>query len=259
MNFPTFTHLKSRAVVSVALAWSLVIAIVAFATLRVVPPTPALAADDHSAFTKSITVVGEGKTKIKPDIARVNIGVEVLRPSVLEASKANKEQVDAVLKALTSKGVADKDIQTSGFSVYAERYGSEGPLPEDKVNYRVSNNVTVVIRDLDKLGEILDAAIESGANNIYGVDFSVESPKAAQSEARKLAIDDARAKAEELAKLTGVGVGEVLTVSEIIGSVGYMSANVFPVAQGLGGGGGPAITPGTLEVSVSIQVSYALK
>ncbi len=207
---------------------------------------------------RTITVVGEGKVTIEPDIARAQIGVEVIKSSVKEASDANKAALEAVLAALKAQGIADEDIQTSGFSIYAERYGTDGPLPEDQVNYRVSNNVAVVIRELDKVGAILDAAIEAGANNIYGIEFSLEDPSTFESEARQGAVADARAKAEELAELNGVTAGDVVSISEVIGNGGgYYNSNFAEVSRAMGGGGTP-VSPGQLDLTMQLQVVYTI-
>lgn len=223
------------------------------------PVSVANAQSTQSTLNRAITVVGEGKVSISPDIARAQIGVEVMMPSVKAASDANKELLDAVLAALIDQGIAEEDIQTSGFSVYAERFGPEGPLPADQTNYRVSNNVAVVVRDLAKLGDVLDAAIEAGANNIYGVEFSLDDPSVVESEARQSAVEDARAKAEELAELTGVTVGEVVNISEVIGNAGgYYTSNFAEMSRGLGGGGSTPISPGQLELVMQLQVTYAI-
>lgn len=225
----------------------------------------ALAQPARSALAQSapgtagaITVVGEGKVRTDPNVARATIGVDVMRPSVADASAANKKIIDAVLSVLKELGLTDKELQTSGYSVYAERYGPNGPLPEDQVNYRVTNNVSVTIRDLSKVGDILDAAIKAGANNIYGVEFSVENRGAFESDARKLAIEDARMKAEELATLTGVKLGKVIGVSEVIGNVGFFAGNFSQAAQGFGGGGAPSIQPGQLDLVMQIQVMFEI-
>ena len=84
-------------------------------------------------------------------------------------------------------GIADKDIQTSGYSVYSERYGSDG-RPADRIQYRVTNKVNVLIRDLDQVGQVLDASIKAGANSIYGVEFLLDDATAARSAARKQAV-----------------------------------------------------------------------
>lgn len=209
---------------------------------------------------RTITVVGEGKVSIKPDTALANIGVEVIKPTVKEASAENKTAIASVLEALMAQGVAEKDIQTSGFSIYAERYNQEGSDPSEQIRYHVSNNVAVVIRDLDKVGDTLDAAIEAGANNIYGVTFSVSDPTKLESETRAKAIDDAKAKAADLAKLTGVTVGDVVSISEVIGGNGggaYQS-NFSKAAMGMGGGGATPVNPGELELSMQLQVVYSI-
>lgn len=221
--------------------------------------TPAVKAQATTATPgRTITVVGEGKVSIEPDVARANFGVEVVRPTVREALDLNDQTMDAVLTALAEQGIAEEDIQTTGFSIYAERFGPQGPLPEDQVNYRVSNSVMVVIRDLENIAGVVDAAVEAGANNIYGIEFRVDDSSAQESEARAGAIEDARAKAEELAGLTGVTVGEVVSVSEVIASGGYISSN-FAQERGMGGGGGATpISPGQLELLMQLQVTYAI-
>lgn len=207
---------------------------------------------------RTITVVGEGKVRIQPDVARANFGVEVVQSSVREALDENSRTMDEVLAALEEQGIRERDIQTTGFSIYAERFGPQGPLPEDQVNYRVSNNVMVVIRDLESVGAVVDAAVEAGANNIYGIEFRVDDPSSLESEARQGAVEDAAAKAEELAELTGVTVGNVISISEVISSGGYYASN-FAQSLGLGGGGGATpISPGELELVMQLQVTYAM-
>lgn len=206
---------------------------------------------------RSITVIGEGNVMIQPDVARANFGVEVVRPTVREALDENKVTMEAVLAALTEQGIEEKDIQTTGFSIYAERFGPQGPLPEDQVNYRVSNNVTVVIRDLANVGTVVDATVEAGANNIYGIEFRLDDPSTVESEARESAIADAKAKAEELAELTGVSIGEVVSISEVI-SNGYFSSNFAQNASMALGGAATPISPGELQLTMQLQVSYAI-
>jgi uncharacterized protein YggE len=111
------------------------------------------------------------------------------------------------------------------------------------------------VRDVNQLGDVLDKAVAAGANNIYGVNFSVDDTAKLEADARAKAVADAKARAQELAQLNGVQLGEVLTVSEVIGGPAY------PMdfgAKGIGGGGTP-VQPGELEVSMSIQITYAAK
>jgi len=217
-------------------------------------------AETTSALPRTITVVGEGSVKIKPDVAQANIGVEVVEPTVKEASRGARDTMEAVLKALTEQGVDEKDIQTSGFSVWTERpYGPEGP--SDEVLYHVSHQVAVTVRDLDTVGTVLDAAIEAGANNIYGVTFSLADPSQVESRARKEAVANAQAKAQELATLNDVEVGDVVSVSEVIGGRGGYYTSVVreaAVSAGMGGGGGP-IAPGELEFTLQLEIVYTVQ
>lgn len=212
---------------------------------------------------RTITVVGEGVVKIKPDIAQVNIGVEVVKPTVKEASGAANEIMDAVLAALAEAGVEEKDIQTSGFSIWVERvYGPDGSFDDEQNRYHVNNNVFAVLRDLDSVGETLDAAIEAGANNIYGVTFSLDNPKSVESDARAKAVENAAAKAAELAELNGVEVGAVESISEVVGQGGgYFGGNFAAAAPafGGGGGGGTSVSPGELSLSMQLQITYELQ
>lgn len=206
----------------------------------------------------TITVVGEGKVTIEPDIARANIGVEVSGNTVADASAESKALIQAIVTVMEEQGIAPKDIQTSNFNIYAERYGPEGPLADDEIQYRVNNMVMVVIRDLDRVGDILDAAIEAGANSIYGVTFQVEDPSSVESDARQRAVEDARAKAEELASLTGVGIGNVISISEVVGGNGGYYQSNFDAESAALGSGGDGFSPGELSLVMRLQISYAI-
>jgi uncharacterized protein YggE len=222
------------------------------------PLSPALQAEP--VLPRTITVVGEGKVKIKPDIAQINIGIEIVGDTVQAASSQAADTMDTVLATLTAQGVDQKDIQTSGYNVWVERpYGPEGPTGDTL--YHVNNNVSVTIRDLDSVGTILDAAIEAGANSIYGVTFSVADPSGLMSEGREKAVADARSKAEELAELNNVTVGEVISISEVIAAGGSYAGGFrgLPAAAEMGGGGGGPISPGELEMMVQLQITYAIQ
>ena len=165
----------------------------------------------------------------------------------------------ALAMTLQEQGVAPEDMQTSGFSVFAERYGPEGPRAEEDTLYRVTNSITVTIRDLEKVGAILDAAVEAGANNIYGVEFKLENTDDAKAEARQLAVEDAGVKAAQLAEYAQVSVGNIVSISQVIGGNGGLYLGVREqFAAGLGGGGGTPIVPGQIEVNETVQITYAI-
>lgn len=212
---------------------------------------------------RTITVIGRGEVKAQPDTANTNIGVEVTAPTVDEAMAQAKERMAALLAALKALGIAEKDIQTSNFSVYFERTSTDMPTPRSEGGnaqqmpgfYRVSNMVQVTIRDLEQVGEVLETAVKAGANNIWGINFSVSDPATLEAAARENAVKDARARAEALAGLHGVELGGVMAVSEVVGG----ATPVFmEAAKALGGGGAP-VEPGELTLSTQIQVVYAIK
>ncbi len=221
--------------------------------------TPTGAGSAATPPNRSITVVGVGKAYGTPDVANVTIGVETSDESVQQAVDDNAAKMTDIIAALKDLGIADKDIQTSNYSVWAEREpqrfpeveGAEGP-----VTYRVTNQVSVKVRDLGLLGDVLDGVVAAGANNIYGIGFSVDDPSDLQAEARANAVEDARARAESLAELNNVQVGDVLSISEVItggGPVYERAAAAVPY------GGGAPIEPGELEVQMSVQITYAIQ
>ena len=247
-----------RFMTTVALAALVVAGAVLFSVNSFDAPSAAAQGTLPEPAVRTVTVVGEGTVSLTPDIAETNIGVEVMRASVQEATSAAEELMQSILSALAEQGIAEEDIQTSGYSVYAERYGPEGPLADDETQYRVSNNVQVTIRDIDSVGEVLDAAVEAGANNIYGVNFRVEDPSGVESEAREAAFTDAREKASELASLSDAQLGQVMSISEIIGNAGFYqsSFDTSAMASGLGGGGGFA--PGEQDLVMQLQITFEL-
>lgn len=208
---------------------------------------------------RGITVVGVGKASGTPDVANISVGVETQADTVQQAVADNKAKMTQLLDALKTLGVADRDIQTSNYSVYTER--QPVPSPEGKgaagpMTYHVNNQVNVIVRDVNKLGDVLDKTVAAGANNIYGISFSVDDTTKLQGDARAKAIADAKARAGSLAQLAGVTLGEVVSVSEVLGS-SFPMYDTPRAAVGLGGGA--PVQPGELEVSMSVQVTFAIK
>jgi len=221
---------------------------------------------DAGSSPRFIKVTGNGTVNIKPDIAQTSIGVEFTAATVKEASAKTAAAMDAIMSALQAEGVAAKDLQTNGYNVWMERpYGGfSEPMPDtaqpssDGAIYHVGNNLQVTVRDLDTLDAVLDAAIEAEANNIYGINFYSSDNTAAESQARAEAMDDARANAEELAKLAGVELGDLISITEYSGGGFYPSPGI-QFAEAAGGGGLGPVSPGELEFSLQLDVVYAIK
>lgn len=238
----------------------LIILLALLATLIVAcTPTPGAANGNAAVVPNSVTVVGSGEAFGQPDEAHVQIGVETFNADVSQATAENEATLQAVMATLEEHGIAAEDIQTSNYNLWAEqKYGENGP--EGIAGYRVSNQLSVTIRDIDKVGEVLTAVTEAGANSIYGVSFSVADPAALEAEAREAAIANARERAESLAELSSVTLGDIQVISEVIGQV------PLPM-MGLGGGGGAfaaeggptSISPGQLSYQVQVQVTYGIE
>lgn len=207
----------------------------------------------------TVSVSGHGEVNVPPDTASVNIGVDVIKPTLDEAQTQATAQATAVIEAMKAHGIADEDIQTDYFSVNILRDYSENADPTTITGFEIINQLRVTVRDTDTLGELLDAAVTAGANSIYGVTFYVDDQTAASSEARVEAVADARTKAEELAAAAGMTLGPVVAISE--GTAPILSP-VYGMARGGGGMAMDAAVPveaGSTTVSVDVQMTFELR
>lgn len=240
----------------------LIFAIAAVLTLMVSACGPSTVNNNYAApeALRTLNVSGVGVVYLTPDIAYITIGVNTQRDNAAEAVEENKAQTAAVIQAIKDAGVEDKDIRTNNFSIWSNpQYDEFGQL-SGKVNYVVDNTVNVTVRDIDKLGDLLDAAISAGANSIYSIQFDVEDKTEAQKEARAQAVEKAKTEAAELAEASGLTLGEIQNVS-------YYESGVTPYFYGGKGGGGGAmseaaavpIQPGQLAVTVTVNLTYVIK
>lgn len=238
----------------------LAVAVVGCTVARAAPPAEVQSAPagNPALTSRYITVVGTGHVTLAPDIARINVGAEATASTVAEAKTEVDRQVAAILAALQEMGIAEGDIQTSHYGIYYERgpfppVMREGAVAEPQGGYHVSSTLRVTIRDIDAAGDVLDAVVEAGANQVHGIQFTVSDDKAWQSQARELAVADAKARAGELADLSGVELGQVLSISEVVGG----SPVPMPMMAMERGGGG--IAPGELELNAQVQVTFAIQ
>ncbi|MHC1782943.1 MAG: SIMPL domain-containing protein [Anaerolineaceae bacterium] len=208
---------------------------------------------------RTINVSGQGLTYITPDVAYVYIGVHSQSESVADALKDNNSQATAVTEALKEMGVDAKDIQTTNFNVYPmQTYGQQGEVTG--TTYSVDNTVYVTVRKLDQLGKLLDTVVKSGANSINGVTFDVVEKEEALAAARKLAIENARKQAEEIASVTGVTLGDLVSIN-----INAANPPSMYEMKGLGGGGGMAssvmapISAGQMVITADAYLSYEIK
>lgn len=173
----------------------------------------ALAAPAHATQSLPlITITGEGRVEAQPDMATISLGVTTTATSAKAALAENTAQLDAVLTNLKTAGLDPRDLQTSGLSLQPD-WSNNGQTP--KLNgYTASNMLTVRVRDLSRLGAILDAAVNDGANTLNGLQLGIADPAILLDEARKNAVADARHRAEVLAEAAGNQLGPIASIVE---------------------------------------------
>lgn len=233
-----------------------IVALVMVLVLAACQSAPIAASQNSNVVTRQINVSGNGKVYLAPDIAYVFIGVQSQAENVGDALNQNNSKAVAIANTIKELGVEEKDIQTSSFNIYPQQqYSPEGQLTG--TIYMVDNTVNVTVRDLSVLGKLLDAVVRAGANSINGINFDVLDKTAAITEARKLAIQDAQAQAQELAAAAGVELGNLINLNA------YTSSGPTPLYDAKGGVGAAAsnvpVSAGQLLISVDANLTYEIK
>ncbi len=202
----------------------------------------------------AISVTGEATVSVPPDQAQIDGGVTSDAKTAREASDANNAAMGKVLLALKGAGIDEKDYQTSRLSLQPQ-YAPNRSGPSPVVGYRASNRVTVKLRDVTKVANIIDVRVGAGANELGGINFVVSQASKLLDDAREKAVADARRKAEIYAKAAGVTLGEPLGISEDGGSGPpvFRSKMAAPMAAGA------AVAQGEETLSVTVSVSWAIK
>ncbi|MBN2002748.1 MAG: SIMPL domain-containing protein [Anaerolineae bacterium] len=210
--------------------------------------------DAESAYI--INVSASGDASITPDIADVRFGVESINTDAGATLTDNSTKMAAILAAVKALGIEDKDVQTAEYNMWIEQiYEPERGIPTGELRYHVTNQLIVRVRDINKVGALLETVLQAGANNVSGVSFGVDDTTALQSQARKEALENARAKAEELAAGLGVKVGKVRQISEA--TSGYSPAPMVLRDSAISGKGEAiSIASGSYNVTVDVQVVF---
>ena len=170
---------------------------------------------DEVKMNRIMSLTGHGEVRAVPDLAVVSMGVLSSADTARKALDANTKAMTELMATLSAANIGSKDIATSNFTVSPRYdYGQNNGQPPKLVGYDVSNNVTVTVHKLEAIGGILDKAVSSGSNQINGISFSISKPEAAMDEARKLAVQDARHKAELYAAATSTTLGNVIAIAE---------------------------------------------
>ncbi len=216
-----------------------------------------------STQQSGIWVGGSGKVVITPDLAILTVGVEAQNKSVDQARADAAQAMNAIRDVLKKNGIADKDIRTQSYSIYPQYVWNDFNKRQEITGYQVTNSLTVKSRNLDGVGALIDDVSKAGGNltRINGISFTAEHPETYANQAREAAVKDAMAKAQQFATLTGAKLGKLVYISET-------GANV-PIYQDYAKGalamaevGAPAptpISPGEMEVTISVQAVFAIE
>jgi uncharacterized protein YggE len=209
------------------------------------------------AQVQGISVSGTGQASGAPDLALIELGVSAEGKTVKEARDTAATAMNDVLDAVKGDDVAEKDVQTRQFRIEPEYQYPDGT--QELVGYRVTNIVEVKVRDLDRVGEVIDDVAAAGGDiaQVQSLSFTIEKPEDLRAQARQEAMADARARAEDLAELAGVKLGKPISVTESAGSPPTAFREAAPSAAGA-----EMATPiqaGELEVSVTVDILFAIE
>jgi uncharacterized protein YggE len=204
--------------------------------------------------TGTIVVSGTGRVAVEPDVADLRLGVSVARPSVETARTEAGRTMDAILAAVDAGGVPRRDVRTSMLSVQPRYDYRDGRAPA-LTGYEVANVVEVTVRDLAKLGAVVDGTLAAGATSMDGLSFRLADPAPAEREARVRAMAEARARADVLAEAAGLSI---VGVSDVVEADAARPPMPFPMARGMAMAAEVAtpVEAGSLEVAVTVTVTY---
>lgn len=208
---------------------------------------------------KVITVSGTGELDVAPDQAELTLGVMAERKTAKQAQAAMAENLDRVVKALEGQGIEKKDVRTVGLNL--EPVYDYGPdAPPKLIAYRASSNIAITTTKLDAVGDLLDLAVESGANTVQGVRFILKDQEKAKEEALDKALADARKKADQVAFKTGVKIKETKSVT-VLDSSSEQPMPIYLRSAKLAEGGAPSmpVLPGQIKFNVRVEVQYSLE
>jgi uncharacterized protein YggE len=226
--------------------------VVAFALpLAVAAPAPALSETPQ----RQISVIGEGHIDAVPDMAIITLGVKYQAKEAGDAMAATSQATARMLDQLAFLGVQPRDMQTSRLSLNPVWPNSSSSLSDDRIlsGFVASNSVTVRLRDLNKLAQIMDAVVADGANNFNGLRFSVQEPEPLMNAARQAAVADAIAKAQLLTGSAGVTLGPVLSITEQGGRSQPMRMEMASARSG-----GTPIVAGEVTIGATVMMVFAI-
>jgi uncharacterized protein YggE len=228
--------------------------VVAVAALSVHNGPVAAAPTASDPATHTITVTGTGKVTVVPDVARVNVGFTSTQPSVKAARSTAAATMTQVIAAIKALGIADADVRTVGLNLYPQYANNSA---NKIVGYQISEQLQVTVRDLDKVGDVVDVATSKGATDVSGISFELADPDTATNQARAGAVAAARTSAEAMARAGNVSLGAVVAMTDVNVSAPYP---MFMATAGKAADSSVAtpVQPGTQDVTAQVTVVFAI-
>ncbi len=203
-----------------------------------------------------IVTLGDATVKIKPDLAILTVGAVAQADTAAQAQTVVAQRVDRILAAAKTLGIADKDVATSAYRIEPQYAYDQGKAPRI-TGYQATQMLTLKVRTIDAAGRALDALVQNDGATNASLAFSLEDPKPTEAQARELAIKDAQAKADAMAKTAGVSLGKIVSISETTSTPIPYKAIAAPLPAGAGGG--TQVPVGELEVQIRVQVQFAIQ
>ena len=217
--------------------------------------TPAIAGTMFNATTLNLSA--NGSTHTAPDQAVITLGVQTEAPTAAEAMRLNAQKMNQVIAALKKGGLESRDLQTSNLNLNPQ-YVYQENLPPKLTGYQASNQVTITVRDLTKLGQAVDASVNAGATNIGGISFGLQNADKAEDAARLDAVKAVQAKADLYAKATGYRVARLVSLSEGGGYQPEAPVQFMAMARGKAAMDSTPVEAGELKVQISINAIFEL-
>lgn len=205
----------------------------------------------------TLSLSAYGEVKAAPDMASITLGVQTIQPTAAQAMSANARRMSEVVAALKRGGVDAEDIRTAGLSLSAQ-YAYQQNKPPQLTGYQASNEVTVTVHDLSRLGPVLDAVVAAGANQVSGISFGLKDPQAVEDQARLKAVQSLQAKARLYAGATGYRLDRLVNLSEGGGAAPEPPRPTFRVAVAAAAPAETPVEPGQLDIRVDISGVYEL-
>lgn len=228
-----------------------------FLYTKLIGPIPFSVISTNTNKTDVFSVSGEGKVIVKPDIAYVSVGVEATGATVKQTQDKINSAINNVIASVKKLGIDEKDIKTTNYSIHPTYDWTSGR--QRIIGFTANTNLSVKIRNIDKVNEVIDQATASGANQIGGISFDVDDKTKAEDQARKDAVAEAKKKAKQASEIAGFKLGKIINYSE--------STNDYPRPLNYGGGlmlekaAAPAtdIQTGSSEIKITVSLSYQIE